>query len=125
MRNALKSPLISHIEWGTIEVEGLGRGSDMKLWPGGGREWDWSETGTHHVPGIQIADVQEILDRGARIVVLSRGMELRLQTCPETLEHLQLSGVAFHVEETKEAARLYGRLARQGELVGGLFHSTC
>ena len=116
---------IVHIEWGAIEVEGLGRHSDMKLWPGGGREWDWRETGTHHEPGIQIADVSEILDRGARIVVLSRCMQLRLHTCAETLEHLQLVGVRFHVEETKAAVQLYNQLALQGESVGGLFHSTC
>ena len=120
-----KSPAIIRIEWGTIEVEGLGRRRDVKLWPGGGREWDWRETNTRHLPGIQIADVSEILEHGARVLVLSRGMELRLQTCPETLKHLHASGVAFHVEETKEAVRLYGQLAQQGELVGGLFHSTC
>jgi hypothetical protein len=120
-----KSLQISRIEWGTIEVSGLGRFQDLKLWPGGGREWDWSETNTHHVPGIQVEDVSEILERGARVIVLSRGMELRLHTTPEVLEHLRRSGATFHVEETKEAARIYNELARQGESVGGLFHSTC
>ena len=35
-----------------MEVEGLGAGKDFKLYPGGGREWDWSETGMRHAPGI-------------------------------------------------------------------------
>jgi len=69
-----RSPRITHLEWGRIDAEGLARAHDVKLWPGGGRAWDWSETGTHHVPGIQIADVEELLEEGARIVVLSRGM---------------------------------------------------
>jgi hypothetical protein len=120
-----ESTQISRIEWGKIEVEGLGRFPDVKLWPGGGREWDWSETNTHHVPGIQIADVSEILEHGARVVVLSRGMELRLHTCPETLEHLRGAGVTVHVEETQQAVRVYNELVRRGELVGGVFHSTC
>ena len=120
-----KSPRIDHLEWGRMEVEGLGQGRDMKVWPGGGREWDWGETGTHHVPGIQVADVEELLEHGARVVVLTRGMQLVLQTCPETLEWLRLRGVAFHVEETNEAARVYNDLASRGERVGGLFHSTC
>ena len=89
-----------------VEVEGVGRGKDFKLYPGGGREWDWTETGTRHVPGIQPADVEELLDRGARVVVLSRGMERRLRTCPETLELLADRGVAVHVEETSAAVRL-------------------
>ena len=119
------SPQISHIEWGEMEADGLGRGRDMKLWPGGGREWDWRESKTHHVPGIQTADVEELLEHGAEVVVLTRGMELRLQTCPETLEHLRERGVACHVEETNAAVCLYNELADQGQRVGGLFHSTC
>jgi hypothetical protein len=53
-----KSPLILGASWGHLHVAGLGESRDVKLWPGGGRPWDWSETGTHHVPGIQPADVE-------------------------------------------------------------------
>ena len=97
----------------------------MKLWPGGVRAWDSRGTGIHHVPGIQVTDVEELLEHGARTVVLTRGMELVLQTCPETLEHLETRGIRTHVVETKEAARIYNELAARGEAVGGLFHSTC
>lgn len=107
-----------------MEVEGVGNGKDFKLFPGGGREWDWSETGTRHVPGIQPADVEELLDNGAKVVVLSRGMLRALGTCPETLELLERHGVTVHVEETRKAVDLYNRLA-ESEAVGGLFHSTC
>jgi hypothetical protein len=120
-----QSPRITHLAWGEMEVEGLHPGRDMKLWPGGGRAWDWRETGTHHVPGIQVADVKELLENGARTVVLTRGMELVLQTCPEALDYLQAQGIQFHVAETNEAAQIYNELAEQGEAVGGLFHSTC
>lgn len=119
------SPRITHLEWGEIQAEGLPAARDMKLWPRGGRMWDWRETGTHHVPGIQVADVNEVLEHGARTIVLTRGMELVLQTCPETLEYLTTRGIQFHVAETNEAARIYNSLAEQGEAVGGLFHSTC
>src|SRR5947207_3905818 len=88
-----QSPRITHISWGRMEVEGVGTGRDFKLYPGGGREWDWSETDTHHVPGIQPADVAELLEKGSRVVVLTRGMHLVLQTCPETLELLRERGV--------------------------------
>ena len=118
------SPRITHLSWGKIVVEGLGQGKDFKLFPGGGREWDWSETGTHHSPGIQPEDVQELLDRGARVVVLSRGMWRRLRVCPETLALLQERGVVAHVADTKAAVKTYNQLAGS-EPVGGLFHSTC
>jgi hypothetical protein len=112
------SPRILGIEWGGIEVEDLGRGRDVKLWPGGGRDWDWRETGTHHVPGIQVADVQELLDHGSEIVVLSRGMRLRLQTAEETLEFLEKRSVSCRVAETKEAVRIYNELSARGERGG-------
>ena len=119
-----RSPRVTHISWGRMAVEGLGTGKDFKLYPGGGREWDWSETGTRHVPGIQPADVAELLAHGSRVIVLTRGMELALQTCPETLEVLRERGIPVHVEETRAAVALYNRLVER-EAVGGLFHSTC
>lgn len=119
------SPKIENISWGHMTIETIGSGKDFKLWPGGGRQWDWNETNTHHVPGIQPADVDELILKGAKTIVLSRGMLLMLQTCPETLELLKSEGIAVHVLETKEAAEIYNRLVAKGELVGGLFHSTC
>ncbi len=124
MNKAPRSPRINHISWGRIEVEGVGTGKDFKLYPGGGREWDWRETGTQHDPGIQPADVEELLDNGANVVVLSRGMQLALKTSPKTLEMLKQRGITVYVKETKEAVEIYNRLADENA-VGGLFHSTC
>jgi hypothetical protein len=119
-----QSPRILAIAWGRMEVEGLGSGKDFKLYPGGGREWDWSETGMRHDPGIQPEDVEELLDRGATVVVLSRGMQLQLHVSPRTLKLLSERGVAVHVAETTQAAEIYNELAAT-QPVGGLFHSTC
>src|SRR5580698_31075 len=104
------SPKIARISWGIMHVEGLGKGRDFKLYPGGGREWDWTETNTHHVPGIQPEDIQELLDKGCEVVILSRGMQLALQTCPETLQILQDKYIQVFVEETKAAVELYNKL---------------
>lgn len=122
--NVHRSPRITRVSWGRMEIETLGRGKDFKLYPGGGRPWDWNETGTRHVPGIQPSDVLELLDRGSQVVVLTRGMQLVLRTCPETLELLRERGIPVHVEETRAAVALYNKLAADTP-VGGLFHSTC
>ena len=118
------SPQITHHIWGHIEVEGSQTYKDAKLFPGGTREWDWTETGTHHVPGIQPADVDELLENGAQVIVLSRGMWKRLQVCPETLELLEKRDIRVHVHQTEKAIQLYNQI-REKEMVGGLFHSTC
>ena len=107
-----------------MEVDSLGVGKDFKLYPGGGRDWDWSETGIRHSPGIQPADVEELLQHGATTVVLSRGMDLQLQVDQRTLDFLAERGVTVHVAETGEAVQIYNKLAGDTGM-GGLFHSTC
>ena len=120
-----QSPLITDLSWGRMVVEGVGGGKDFKLWPGGGRAWDWRETGTCHVPGIQPADVQELLENGCQTIVLSRGKLRRLHTCQETLDLLESRDIAVHVAETNKAVEIYNDLVQRGQAVGGLFHSTC
>lgn len=120
-----KSPKINHAKWGRIEVEGAPRTyKDAKLFPGGSREWDWNETGTHHNPGIQPADIEELLENDAEVVVLSKGYHERLQVKNETLKMLKSKGIDVHVKETGKAINLYNEL-RDEHAVGGLFHSTC
>jgi len=120
----LQAPRIVRLAWGRIEVEGFPAFRDAKVFPGGAREWDWGETGTRHVPGIQPADVQELLDRGARAVILSRGVWNRLNVCPETLDLLGRNGIEVEVLQTEAAVERFNAL-RKTRPVGGLFHSTC
>lgn len=118
------SPKISSIEWGQIIVADQTRHKDAKLFPGGSREWDWNETGTHHVPGIQPADVEELLNHGAKTVILSQGFHERLQVCKETKEMLNQKEIDFHILETGKAVEKYNELAT-AHAVGALIHSTC
>jgi hypothetical protein len=119
------SPRVTAISWGSVAVEGISQQfKDVKLYPGGAREWDWNETGTRHVPGIKPADVQELIDNGARVIVLSVGMEGALQVMPETIAHLESNDVTHHVLRTDEAVNLYNQFADSVQ-VGALIHSTC
>ena len=119
------SPRINHVSWGRLEVEDKSEPyKDAKLFPGGSREWNWRETGTNHMPGIQPSDVEELIDHGAAVVVLSRGMKECLEIPRETLEFLEQKQIKTHVLPTAEAAALYNKFA-ETEAVGGLFHTTC
>jgi len=120
--------LITHISWGEIEIS-LGakklQFKDCKVWPEDAKEWDWNLTGTHHRPGIQPADIQEILDQEVEAMILSKGMLRMLHTSKETIELLDSLKLKYHIEETKKAANLFNELTRQGVRTGGIFHSTC
>lgn len=125
MAEEARSPRIRELAWGRLVVEGQPRPfKDAKLYPGGAREWDWNETGTRHNPGIQPADVQELLDHGVRVVVLSQGQVKRLQVMPETLQLLESLGVQAYVLPTGQAVQRYNELCERAA-VGALIHSTC
>ena len=118
------SPRIASVVWGRIDVEGIGKFRDAKVFPGGAREWDWNETGTAHEPGIQPADVAELLDHGATTIVLSKGMFNRLGICPQTLQLLEEHRIQTHALPTEQAVEMYNRLC-ESDQVAGLFHTTC
>jgi hypothetical protein len=120
-----ESPVITKCEWGQIAVKGLGEFKDVKLWPGGGRAWDWSETDTHHCPGTQMADVQELLDNGAEVLVLSRGALWKLHISLDLFDTIIDKQIPVYIGETNQAVDVYNEWALDGVKVGGLFHSTC
>jgi hypothetical protein len=118
------SPRIEKIRWGKVTLEDGRRFKDVKLYPGGAREWDWSETGTGHTPGVQLTDVQELLDHGATVIVLSQGQMSRLRVPDDTLQALDDLGIEVHTQPTAQAVETYNHL-RAEKAVGALIHSTC
>ena len=119
---------ITDLAWGQIEVATEGnvqRFKDCKIWPGGAREWRWEETGTHHNPGIQPADLEDVLKKDVDVIVLGSGQLGRLKISPETEMLLHDRGIPYHLVNTEKAVQLFNALTQQGKRVGGLFHSTC
>ncbi|MGB3209396.1 MAG: MTH938/NDUFAF3 family protein [Desulforhopalus sp.] len=119
------SPRILSSGWGSMEVEIVGRSKDCKLWPGGGRPWDWSEYGTGHGKGIQHGDIQELIARGCQVVILTTGRLKRLKVPKAIVDALEDQSIEVIVADTKKAIVLYNDYAEKGAAVGGLFHSTC
>jgi hypothetical protein len=119
------SPGIAAESWGRLELEDGRTFKDAKLWPGGGREWDWTETGTGHSAGIQPADVDELLEHGAEVVILTRGRARALRVPDETVARVREAGVEAEVLPTGQALERYAELRAEGRPVGALIHSTC
>jgi hypothetical protein len=120
--------LITDLTWGNMEVSIDGEKQvfkDCKVWPGGAREWRWGETGTHHSPGIQPTDIEEILSQNVDVIVLGRGQLGRLCISTETEDLLRKRGISYHVEKTRKAVALFNEMVQDGKRVGGVFHSTC
>ena len=70
-------------------------------------------------------DVEEVLQHGVEIVVLSRGMHLVLQTQRRTEEFLRSRNTHFLIAEPRNAVSLFNKLTSSGYAVGALLHSTC
>src|SRR5260370_40343871 len=108
MQTSNHSPRIKHVSWGRHEIEGEAEPyKDAKLFPGGSCEWNWLETGTRHKPGIRIAGVQELLEHGSTVVVLSRGTAECLQFPRHALRFLKEAAIAAHRLPTRDAAALH------------------
>ena len=122
---SMLSPAITAASWGKIEVAGIGPGKDWKLWPGGGRSWDWTEYNTGHLRGVQPKEVLELIDKGCRSVILTTGRLRRLKIADETVQLLESKGIQVTTASTSKGIDLYNRLVIEGVAVGGLFHSTC
>jgi len=120
--------LITNLAWGSIEVT-IGtqvlQFRDCKVWPGGARTWDWGETGTGHSPGVQPADIAEVLEKGIELLVLGRGVLNRLEVQPATEALLTARGVEVYIADTKQAVEHYNNMVQKGRRVGGVFHTTC
>ncbi|MFL6241783.1 MAG: MTH938/NDUFAF3 family protein [Acidimicrobiia bacterium] len=80
---------------------------------------------TRHQPGIQPADLMELVKHAPDIVVLSRGRQRRLETSPAALALLEARDVAVVRDETGAAIEEYNRLATEGRRVAALLHTTC
>ena len=130
---ANNQPTITHLEWGKVQVKhpdgteilyDSQTAKDCKIFPDGSIGWDWNLTGTRHRPGIQIADVKDIVDK-VDVLILTRGVLGVLQIKAETLEYLDSLGKKYHCALTNDAVKLYEELVEKGEKVGIILHSTC
>lgn len=120
------SPLILSHDWGHLKIEDLQSDfKDAKLYPGGARPWNWRESGTRHDPGILPDDVEDLIERGAEILILSRGVFERLRVSPTTLEMLERRQIYYEVLSTADAIARYNDLVASGARVGALIHTTC
>ncbi len=119
------SPEITGFSWGKIEIRGYEQPfKDVKLFPGGAREWDWNETGTNHTDGVQPEDIAELINNGAEIIIISKGMLNRLRLSKKAREFLESSKIPYFYLNTKKAIEKYNLLA-SGKPVGALIHTTC
>jgi hypothetical protein len=48
-------------------------------------------------------------------MILSRGMNLRLQALPKTEKLLQSRVIEYHIEQTPRAIEMFNKLMRQGK----------
>ena len=95
---------------------------DVMIYPGGFENWDWEKTGTQNTPGVQVVDVQKIVEKGAKAIVISCGMKKQLGIMKETKDFLTENDVELYFLPTIQAAMKYNIL-REQKPTGALLHS--
>lgn len=81
-------------------------------------------TGTEHVPGIQPEDAEILVQNGAQVAILSKGVQEMLQVQQRTIDYLEQQGITVHVLQSEAAVERYNALCADTP-VGLLLHSTC
>lgn len=115
---------IAAFAWGRIESADGRVVKDARLFPGGMEAWDWNRTGTRHVPGIQVSDLEDLLAYAPTTVILSRGVNLVLEVPLATIDAVSARGPEVLVLQTEAAVLEYNRRVGR-ERVVALLHSTC
>lgn len=117
---------IDEIKWGSVKI-GNKNFRDVKIFPNGYREWDWRETNLHHNTGISQLEVQELIENGAKKIVLSQGYEEALQIKEGLEEYLKEKNIEYWILKTDDAVKKYNELIDLGyeNISGALIHSTC
>ena len=96
---------------GRIQVSFLGEKSiyaDAIIWPIGHKNWDWNLSDTHHDPGIQLSNVQElVIDYECNFVILSKGFDNILQTSNEAINWLETNKINYAILNSLDAIELY------------------
>jgi hypothetical protein len=119
----LRSPRILQLSCGRVEIEALGTFKAAKLYPHGGRAWDWRETGTRQVLGIQPAE-----SRSCWVTVPRWWCCRKRAGAPSGLARdarpARAQGHSRPRAADRAAVRLYNELAAAHK-AGGVFRSTC
>lgn len=127
----MSKPEIIELKWGQIVVAMDNTNKiykDCRIWNNGSSSWDWSKTGTRHKPGIQFADLADLLCQypDTEIIIFSSGMDKQLDIHPDTMKLVteKYPKVTIYRDDTKAAVKLYGELRKKHTIIA-LLHSTC
>lgn len=115
---------ITKLVWGQITLSNNTVYKDCIVTPKWVKEWDWRLDGTNHNPGITI-DAVKNLTGCCDVIIISRGMDLKLKTRSDTEDYLKLIEKEYYILESRQAASEYNKRVKNSEKVGLLLHSTC
>ena len=115
--------LVTSLQWGTVVVSDGKTYKDCIVTPTNSRNWNWSNDGTSHIPGITVEAILPLLQY--RTIVLSKGMHEKLRVCPETIRLLEKHRIDYHILQSNDAVAHYNSNIRKGIPTALLLHSTC
>jgi hypothetical protein len=113
--------MIENYEFGSITINGKEYTSDVVVVPDKVMDDWWREEG-HEIAPI---DIEEVVDKGYRIMVIGTGMSSEVKVLSKTKELIESKGIELIVKNTAEAIKIYNKFEEQGADVVGLFHLTC
>lgn len=109
---------IEHYSFGRIRIDGESYTSDVIIYPDRVGKW-WRKRG-HQVAR---EDVQEIVEAGAKVLVIGTGSAGCVDVLEETKKHFDSQGIELIVQKTDQACDTYNEMAGEGVIAA--LHLTC
>ena len=112
--------MIDSYGFGTIVVDGTRYRSDVIIYPERvAADW-WRKSGHELV----LADLEEVLSYGPRVLVVGQGKFGRMQVAPEVEAETRRRGIELVAAPTDRAVEEYNRRSGESRVVAAL-HLTC
>jgi hypothetical protein len=112
--------LITHYSFGNITVNGETYTKDVIIYPEHVYSPWWRKEG--HL--LQTPDLSEVVNAGVATLIIGTGLYGAMQVPEKILDYLKSKNIEAHVENTKEAVRLYNEISAKSPAIAAL-HLTC
>ena len=116
-----RAPKVEAYSFGEIIIDGRRYTSDVIIRPDGVLDNWWRKEGH----SLCLEDLRHALEIEPEVLVIGTGYSGFMRVPWELIEALRARGIEVIVETTREAWRIYNRLAEEGRRVVGAFHLTC
>lgn len=112
--------VIEHYDFGQIVINGKRYTQDLIIFPDRVADGWWRNEGHR----LSINDLKDVVQAKPEVLIVGTGYSGLMKVPAEVKERMKSENIELIVENTREACKIYNRLAQTRNVVAA-FHLTC